>query len=268
MKKTFLTALCLTATLLGVTAQAESAKATDINWDAAQPTVKSKAETGFNDMPYQKYVQKEAVKLAGSEQFKLDINSLKLKYDHNVSTYFINEGAGYRNQLGYVSSGTTNQASVLFKDISCTGAGCVGDWGGSALKLGDGVNLGMIKGGSTLDFKLRSDGYNRGSNAYVFGTPDSDNPDKLQHVVAYGIKGTGYVLMGFEDLYGTGKSAQGKFGETSDRDFNDTVFIVDVGKANLDRVSKGVPEPSIMLSLIGLGAVGLMKSRRRKSAEA
>jgi Domain of unknown function (DUF4114)/PEP-CTERM motif len=268
MKNTFLTALCLTATLLSVTTQAESAKADDvIDWNAAQPTVKSKAQTGFNDQPYQAFVQREGIKLPGSSQFRLDANALNLKYDHNVSTYFINEGAGYRNQLGYISRGATNQASVLFKDISCTGVGCVGDWGGSSLKLGDGVNMGTIGAKSTLDFKLRADGYNRGSSTYVFGTPDSENADKLQHVVAYGIKGTGYILMGFEDLYGDGKSAQGDFGEQSDRDFNDTVFIVDIGKRNVDAfLGQDVPEPSIVLSLLGLSAAGVLKNRRSKNA--
>jgi hypothetical protein len=266
MNNTFLTALCLTATLLGVTTQA--AKANDIiDWNAAQPTVKSKAQTGFNDQPYQAFVQQEGIKLNGSNQFKLDANALNLKYDHNVSTYFINEGAGYRNQLGYISRGATNQAGVLFKDISCTGQGCVGDWGGSGLKLGDGVNMGTIGAKSTLDFKLRADGYNRGSDTYIFGTPDSKNADKLQHVVAYGIKGTGYILMGFEDLYGDGTSAQGQFNEQSDRDFNDTVFIVDVGKKNVDAfLGQDVPEPSILLSLLGLSAAGVLKSRRNKAA--
>jgi Domain of unknown function (DUF4114)/PEP-CTERM motif len=265
MKNTFLTALCLTATLFSVTAQAESAKAADIDWNATPSAVKSKAQTGFNDQPYQKYVQAEGVKIPGSAQFKLDVNSLKLKYDYNVSTYFINEGAGYRNQLGYISRGATNQSGVLFNDISCAGAGCVSS-GADTLKLGDGVSLGNIKGGSTLDFKLRADGYNRGSGAYIFGTPDSENADKLQHVVAYGIKGTGYILMGFEDLYGSGGIGQGNFSETSDRDFNDTVFIVDVGKANLEGLDKSVPEPSIMLSLLGLSAAGVLKNRRSKNA--
>lgn len=268
MKNTFLTALCLTASLLTLTSQAQSAQAANIDWDANQPTIKSKAETGFNDQPYQAYVQQEGVKLPGSTQFRLDANALKLKYDYNVSTFFINEGAGYRNQLGYISRGTTNQAGVLFKDISCSGTSCSNPGGGgSTLNFGDGVSLGNIAAKSTLDFKLRADGYNRGANTYIFGTPDSENADKLQHVVAYGIKGTGYILMGFEDLYGDGTSHQGQFGEKSDRDFNDTVFIVDVGERNVAAfLGQDVPEPSVVLSLLGLGAAGTLKSRRNKNA--
>jgi hypothetical protein len=73
--------------------------------------------------------------------------------------------------------------------------------------------------------------------------------------------------MGFEDLYGSGTSGQGKFGERSDRDFNDTVFIVDIGKKNVDAfLGQDVPEPSIMLSLLGLSAAGALKLRRNKAA--
>ena len=266
MKKILLTAVCLTASFLGITLQPDSAKAASM-WDMPQPAILSKAQTGFDDQPYQAYVQREFVKLEGSNQFRINPNALKLKYDYNVTTYFINEGAGYQNQLGYTSRGTTNKDGVLFKDISCTGAGCVGDWGGSALKLGDGVKMGKIAAKSTLDFKLRADGYNRGANGYVFGTHDSENPDGLQHAVAYAIKGTGYILTAFEDLYGTGTSGQGKFGEQSDRDFNDTVFIVDIGKKNVAAVlGQDVPEPSVMLSLLGLSAAGALKLRRGKTA--
>ena len=266
MKKILLTALCFTTSIVGITAQADSAKAASM-WDMPQPTILSKAQTGFNDQPYQAYVQGERVKFQNSNQFRIDANALKLKYNHNVSTYFINEGAGYRNQLGYTSQGTTNKKGLLFKDISCTGEGCVGNWGGSALKLGDGVKMGEITAKSTLDFKLRASGYDRGDKAYIFGAKDSENADGLQHVVSYGIKGTGYVLMGFEDLYGDGKSEQGKFKEKSDRDFNDTVFIVDIGKRNVDAfLGQDVPEPSIMLSLLGLSAAGALKLRRGKAA--
>lgn len=266
MKNILLTALCLATSLIGITAQADSAKA-DSMWDMPQPTILSKAQTGFNDQPYQSYVQQERVKLQNSNQFRIDVSALNLKYDYNVSTYFINEGASYRNQLGYTSQGVTNKEGVLFKDISCAaGTGCVLGGSQSTLKLGDGVNIGQIAAKSTLDFKLRADGYNRGANAYIFGSQDSKNADGLQHVVAYGIKGTGYILMGFEDLYGNGASG-GKFGERSDRDFNDTVFIVDIGEKNVAAfLGQDVPEPSIMLSLLGLSAAGVLKLRRGKAA--
>lgn len=264
MNKQFFSGLFfVAASLAGMTAQASSASANSV-WDMPQPQILSKSQTGFDDAPFQKYVQKEGLAIQNSGQFKLDPTKLALKYDHNVSTYFINEGAGYRNQLAFNATGSTNTQGLVFKDISCAGAGCAGAWGGNALKFGDGVKLGTIKGGSQLDFSLRADGLNRGNDAYIFGTKDAANPDKLQHVVAYAIEGTGYLLMGFEDLYGTGRYAQGKFGEVSDRDFNDTIFVVDVGKKNVDAfLGKDVPEPSVVLSLLGLTAAGVLKRRRQ-----
>ncbi|MBE9009244.1 DUF4114 domain-containing protein [Pseudanabaenaceae cyanobacterium LEGE 13415] len=261
MKNNFLTGFAVTAaTLLGAFIHAPSASA--FNWSSSwsQPTIYSKEQVGFNDASYQRYVQSERVAIPNSGQFLLDPSKLRLKFAHDVSVSFINEGAGFRNQLAFSSTGTTNKSGMIFSDISCTGQGCVGDWGGSALKLGDTVKLGTIEGGSQLDFGLKADGFRGGTN--IFGTQTDKNPDKLQHVVAYAV-GTRHILLGFEDLFGE-LGASGGRNQNSDRDFNDAVFIVDVGEDNL-RVLKGekVPEPSIVLSLIGLGAASLVARRRQ-----
>ncbi len=252
------------ATLTASFAQASAASA--FTWSSSwkQPTIYSKSAVGFDDTLYQKYVQKERVEIPDSGQFLLDPSMLKLKFSHNVSVSFINEGAGYRNQLAYTSTGTTKASDLIFNDISCSGRGCIGDWGGNALKLGDTVKLGEVKGGSQLDFWLRADGLNRGNNANIFGTQTASNADKLQHTVAYAV-GKSHILLGFEDLYGA-KGAVGGKNENSDRDFNDVVVVVDVGEKNL-RVLKGekVPEPSIALSLLGLGAVGMIARRRQNN---
>ncbi|MGG6267891.1 MULTISPECIES: PEP-CTERM sorting domain-containing protein [unclassified Leptolyngbya] len=261
MKSKFLTGFAVAATTItGALIHAPSASA--FNWSSSwsQPKIYSKEQVGFNDAPYQKYVQSERVAIPNSGQFLLDPAKLKLKFDHNVTVSFINEGAGFRNQLAFSSAGTTNTSGLIFNDISCTGKDCVGDWGGSALKLGDTVKLGKIKGGSQLDFGLRADGFRGGTN--IFGTQVDKNPDRLQHVVAYAI-GTRHILLGFEDLFGELGATGGK-NQNSDRDFNDVVFVVDVGENNL-KILKGekVPEPSIVLSLIGLGATGLVARRRQ-----
>jgi hypothetical protein len=234
----------------------------------------NKSQAGFNDAPYQRYVQREGIELPGSEQKLVDPSKLFLKFAHNVSVSFINEGAGYRNQLAYTSTGATNGSGLLFNDISCSnarGSGCVMGSAGGTLKQGDTVNIGKVKGGSQLDFFLRADGFNRGNNAHIFGTQTAQNSDGLQHVVAYAVSKT-HLLLGFEDLYGA-KNAKGldkKTGfknENSDRDFNDTVFVVDVGEKNIRYLTgQKVPEPSVALSLIGLGAAGLMLRRRQKNS--
>lgn len=276
MNTKLLTGLVATAAISVALSQAAPAsaaalKANDAVWNQTQRTIFNDKNL-FDHTVYQKFVQQESVAIPNSGQLKLDPSKLKLAFDHNVNLFFVNEGAGYRNQLAFTSTGTTNTSGLLFRDIACAGEGCVGNWGGNSLKLGDGVNVGNIKAGSTLDFFLRADGLNRGTNANVFGTKTEYNADGLQHVVAYAI-GKRHILLGFEDLYGGLRAGTGidpKTGirnENSDRDFNDTVFVVDVGEANIRCLTqnecKKAPEPTAVLSLMGLGAAGLFMRRRQ-----
>ena len=100
MKPSFLTGLfAATMAVAGVVAQAGPAAAFSWNNSWTQSTTYSKSQTGFDDTPFQKFVQAERLALANSSLFQLDPSQLKLKYAHDVSAYFINEGAGYRNQL-------------------------------------------------------------------------------------------------------------------------------------------------------------------------
>jgi hypothetical protein len=271
MKRNLITALiAATATLTGLVTKVETASATGFNWNNSwtQSTVQNKSQTGFNDSPFQQFVQAESVALPNSGQLKLDVTKLNLKYDHDVSVFFINEGAGYRNQLAFDASGTTNKSGLIFNDISCEGNGCVGGWGGNALKLGDGVNVGNVTGGTQLDFWLRADGLNRGNSANIFGTDTASNADGLQHAVAYAYNN--YILLAFEDLYGglhaSGvDSATGKWNEGSDRDFNDVVVVLDIGEANVKAlIGATVPEPSVTLSMFAVGAVSMFGLRRRR----
>ncbi|MEH2179332.1 PEP-CTERM sorting domain-containing protein [Nostoc sp.] len=273
MKPNLFTALiAATATLTGLVSKVETASAANFNWNNSwtQPTIYNKSQTGFNDTPFQQFVQAESVALPNSGQLKLDPSKLNLKYNHDVSVYFINEGAGYRNQLAFEATGATNKSGLLFNDISCEGNGCVGGWGGNALKLGDGVKVGNIAGGTQLDLWLRADGLGRGNSANIFGTDTASNADKLQHAVAYAYNN--YILLAFEDLYGglhaSGvDSATGKWNEGSDRDFNDVVVVLDVGEANVKAlVGATVPEPSVTLSMFAVGAVSMFGLRRRRQS--
>jgi hypothetical protein len=249
--------------------QINSASAGGLTWDNSwqQPQIQHKETTGFDDTFFQQYVQAERVALPNSQQLELDPSKLFLKYSHNVSVYFINEGAEYRSQLAYTATGATNQSGLVFNDISCHGPGCVGDWGGEALKLGDGVNLGNFAAGTQLDFWLRADGLNLGDSANIYGSQASFNPDGLQHMVAYAVGN--YILIGFEDLYGPlgAKGIDPKTGKTnedSDRDFNDVIFVVDVGADNVKALAS-VPEPTTTLSVLGVGILGMLKWRRRQN---
>jgi Domain of unknown function (DUF4114) len=263
MKVQILTAV-LAASITGVVSQAQSASAFEWNNAWTQPTIQSAAQTGFNHQPFQQFVQQERLELKTAGLAKIDLSKLNLKFDYNVKSYFINEGAGYQNQLAFESTGTTTKSGALFNDISCgpTDTGCVGAWGGDALDLGDSVSTGTIKAGSQLNFWLRANGVHRGNDAYIFGTQDASNPDKLQHAVAYAYKGM--IVMGFEDLYGNASVDQksGKFGEWSDRDFNDAVFVIDIGEDNLKAI-QNVPEPG-SLAAIGLAASAGIRTIRRR----
>lgn len=266
MKTSFLTGvLAATATLTGMLALATPAHAFSWNSTWTQPTVKSKAQTGFDDAPFQQFVQAERIQLPGAGQFQLDASKLFLKYDHDVKVHFINEGAGYRNQLAFEATGATNASGLVFNDISS--AESIGNWGGDALDLGDSVSLGTVAGGSQLDFWLKADGYSGGSN--IFGTKTASNLDKLQHVVAYAYNN--YIVLGFEDLYGdlwaSGMdAATGKYNENSDRDFNDVVMVIDIGAANVKELT-GVPEPGTILALAGVGIAGALGLRRRQMVQ-
>ncbi|MBE9029146.1 DUF4114 domain-containing protein [filamentous cyanobacterium LEGE 11480] len=263
--KFFTSAIVAAAAVTGVLAQATSANAFDWNNNWQQPEIFSGQSQGVDHNDFQQFVQSERLAVQDSGQKQVDASNLFLKYDHDVKVSFINEGAGYRNQLAFSADGATTSTGLLFKDIACSGAQCQGDWGGNTLNLGDTVKMGTVKGGTQLDFFLRGNGLNRGDNAYTFGTKTADNADGLQHVISY-TYGERYLVLGFEDLYGTGGSKQGKFNENSDRDFNDTVFIVDIGEANVRYLNgEDVPEPAAAAALIGVSGAAWMK-RRKKAA--
>ncbi|NJR65429.1 MAG: DUF4114 domain-containing protein [Leptolyngbyaceae cyanobacterium CRU_2_3] len=249
MKTKLLTGFFVTATALGgVLAGISPAHAFTWNNSWSQSPILSKSQTGFDDAPFQAFVQPERMEKVDVGQLLLDPTKLKLKFDHEVKVHFINEGAGFRNQLAYEATGTTTRTGLVFNDAS-----------DDVLKYGDGVSLGNVKAGTLLDFWLRADGRNGGRN--IFGTQTAANEDGLQHVFAAAYNN--YLVLGFEDLYG-GLGAWGGKNQGSDRDFNDTVVVVDIGEDNIRAMS--VPEPSITLGLMSLGAAGLMRLRRRQNS--
>ena len=159
MKTTFITGLIAATTLVGVFSQVSAATA--FEWDNTwqQSTILNKSVTGFNDVPFQQFVQKERVAIPGAQQFQLDPAKLKLAFDHNVSVFFINEGAGFRNQIAFEATGTTAKSGLVFSDVSSTESLLANADG--PLKKGDGINLGNMTAGTQLDFWLRADGWTK-----------------------------------------------------------------------------------------------------------
>jgi Domain of unknown function (DUF4114) len=206
---------------------------------------------------------------------QVDLSKLTLKFDHDAKVFFIGETAGgYRNQLDFkATTGSEVKTGKIFGDTSCN----TGDSGftnfskfcanpndalegkvapDKPLNVGDWVNIGSFKAGTKLDFQLVSNNINGGISENgvkgIFGLDQALNPDGLQHVIAYYYKD--YLVLGFEDLWGGG-----------DKDYNDTVFAIDIGKANAGAAAN-VPEPSVVAAMFAAAGLGLMKTRRRRQA--
>ena len=185
----------------------------------------------------------------------LNPNKLKLESEADVRVYFIGEGAGYHNTLGYyqgdpnaISSGIDNtDAQLIFPDASSR-ASYLGSTAGYRrtqnypLLAGDFVDPGTQEDDTQQNFFLIANGANGGTNIY---TADPDlNPDGVDHFVSLAVNAVAdrpYLLVGVEDLYGGG-----------DQDYNDLVFSIDIGYENVAAlIAATVPLPPSVLAIIG-----------------
>jgi hypothetical protein len=214
---------------------------------------------------FQQFANTEANALDLSEvgAKELDPNKLSLVHDHEIKIFFINEGAGYRNQLGVIATGETNLETMVFDDITCT-QDCsytgyrspyeiFGTPDGQPLEIGDYYTLGLIEKGSDLDFFLRRDGFER-ANTDIWHTDRNQNSDGLQHVIAYDFQN--YLVLAWEDINGGG-----------DLDYNDVVFAIDFGEANIKELKEvsptQIPDSSVpVLGFAMVGAAGLSLSHK------
>lgn len=203
----------------------------------------------------------------------LDPNKLLLDAEADVRVYFIGEGAGYHNTLGYytgdpaaISSGINNtDAQLIFPDASSS-TSYLGDTTNATrtesapLLAGDFVDLGTQDAGTQLNFFLIGNGANGGTNIYT--ADPALNPDGTEHFVSLAVTAVAdspYLLIGVEDLYGGG-----------DRDYNDLVFAVDIGYENVQSlIAATVPLPAGAFAVIGLlGFVGFSRLRVRRRSTA
>lgn len=182
---------------------------------------------------------------------RIDPSRLFLNTAVDLRCYFVGEGAGYHNSLGFNtregdSSTFGKDPKLIFPDASEGNSRTSSE----PLKAGDFVNMGKVKANTQLNFFLMADAVNGGKNAY---STNHQNPDGLVHAVAFTMPGTPYLLIAFEDLFGGG-----------DRDYNDAVFTLDIGRANVDHLSS--PEPATWLTLGGALGLAAWKRRRRSVA--
>ena len=188
----------------------------------------------------------------------LDPNKLFLKSASDVRVYFIGEGAGNRNTLGFNTGGggvNTGDPEIIFPNASSRvttynpSTGPIARTANEPLLPGDFVDLGTFAGGTKLDFFLIADGAVGGTT--VFSTDRSVNPDGINHVVTFAALTATHLIIGFEDLMGGG-----------DRDFNDLLFAVDIGAINIAALTAS-PEPAIWLTLGCFLGTGLWIQRRK-----
>ena len=194
----------------------------------------------------------------------LDPSKLKLQEKSDVRVYFIGEGAGFNNSLGFNTTGTgvsEGDPQLIFPNSSST----VSSYdpakdpkrtNAAPLLPGDFVNLGRMDAGTVLDFFLIANGASGGTN--VFSTDQSANRDGINHVVAfaYAMANSPFLIIGFEDIWGGG-----------DRDFNDLLFAVDIGAANIRNLTS-TPEPAMATTLLGLLGLAFQRRTRRSTATA
>ena len=184
---------------------------------------------------------------------RIDPSKIKLNTAADVRAYFVGEGAGYHNTLGFNSQGGSTSTfgsdpKLIFPDAS-ERSGTTRTTS-EPLKSGDFVNMGNFSANTQLNFFLIANGASGGTTTY---STNHINPDNLIHAVAFTLPGTPYLLIGFEDLYGGG-----------DRDYNDILFTLDVGRANIDHLSS--PEPTTGLILLGFIGLALARQRRKVAA--
>jgi len=203
----------------------------------------------------------ESKSIANADAVALDPSKLKLATTSSVRAYFVGEGAGYHNSVGfnvnnYGTSGSN--AKLIFPDASSTGTGTFASGSQSntnPLMPGDFVDMGTFNAGSFLDFFLVSNGASGGTN--VFSTNKSMNPDHISHVVSYAQPDSPYLIVAFEDLYGGG-----------DKDYNDVVMAIDIGAANVAHLAGPEPSAFALSALFLAAAVMIRRGRIRRSAAA
>jgi hypothetical protein len=196
----------------------------------------------------------------------VDLNNLTLKYDSDVKVFLLGEGANQRNKLSVKVNGAEK---TLFQDASVV-EGDAADWlehssdragtlvQGSSASAAESFGVEEISAGSSLEFLLTNKKYQFGSQDNItYSSLTGNNEDGLSHAFGYAFGGR-YMLVGFEDLYGSSDDASLAF--RSDRDFNDTVFVFDMGEGNV----ADVPEPTVLFGL-AVAAGGMFMTRRNKN---
>jgi hypothetical protein len=191
---------------------------------------------------------------------ELDLASLTWEAGaSDVEVFFINEGAGYRNQFGYSTNAPTSDSrrgmkqfwnsdvEVIWDDIASKDSILKNNNG--PLALGQGHQIGDVAAGDTVNFFIRNGKKGNGDVFDALGKDVTNNADGLQHVTTYQYED--FLVLAYEDLWKGG-----------DEDYNDVVIAV---RGLTDTETATVPEPTGVLGLLGLGVAGTILRRRQNS---
>ncbi len=181
----------------------------------------------------------------------IDPSALTLATQADVRIYFVGEGATYKNTLGFNTTGgsvtPSSDSQIIFPNVS---SGSVRS-SSTPLVPGDFVNMGRYDAGTTLDFFTIANG----ASSSIYGTYTGHtelNPDRRQHMVAFAVPSSPFLLIGFEDTMNGG-----------DNDLNDVLFAVDIGAVNQQSLAGS--EPGTILLMAGF-LTTTIAARRRKTA--
>ena len=173
----------------------------------------------------------------------LDFSQLTLDKDCSIRSYFIQEGADWKNSLGFYTTENAKDvlktdAKLIFPDVSNAPIRS----NGQPLGVGDFVDMGEYKAGTSLDFFLIAKGAT--NPGQIYSTDVSLNKDGLAHAINFSVGGSTYLMVAMEDVQGGG-----------DKDYNDAIFV-------LEFKGIGAPEPSLaVMSCLTLGFICFRRKR-------
>jgi hypothetical protein len=214
---------------------------------------------------------RETVPVSNASARMLDPSQLRFATDSSVRIYFVGEGAGYHNSLAFnfYAPGMNTSAQAASRNVITENSKLIFPDASSAVSSydpaskavrtltnpllpGDFVDLGKFSAGGRLDLALIANGANGGKDVFV--ASPARNDDHLTHVISFALKNSPYLIAAFEDLRGGG-----------DRDYNDVIVAIDIGRANVARMVSG-PTPPLAATLAAF--LGLAAFWRRRLASA
>lgn len=188
--------------------------------------------------------------------------TIELKCASDVWITFVDEGAGYRNALGYYTYNTDNppivapsasQIKIIFPNASKAGFG-------GTLNVGDKVFLGNFPAKTGIGFVLMADGWNGTTvtpgNWTLFSNaafnPEPNASDK-KHTILIRDSASNRIVIGFEDIRRDNISC--------DQDFNDLLFYATVTPINCVNNLDSIPTLNADGGLSYSGFTGGLESK-------